>query len=189
MRPSAALLLFFTTLSAADIQIFYSVIQSTLAAQAFTQDGRLYVRGKPGNCTYAFLENPAVTGQDGRLLVKAKFTGRSASSFLGFCVGLGDSFDLAIAAVPYYQDGLLKLREVKVESRGRETYYSRRVRSVLQDSLTRQFQYPVNDTAKKLLEDNTTKGPARQLSKFQVAQVRVTPEALVLSVDFTLTVK
>jgi len=73
----------------ADIQIYYSVIQSSLANQAFTQDGRLYLKGKPQACTFAFLENPAVTGQNGKLHVTAKFTGRSAGSVLGFCVGGG----------------------------------------------------------------------------------------------------
>ena len=175
--------------TAADIQIYYSVIQSNLASQAFTQDGRLYVRGKPGNCTYTFLEKPNVTGENGRLHVTARFTGRSAGSILGFCVGVGDSFDLAIAATPYYLDGFLRLKDVRVESRGRDTYYGRRVRTVLQDSLSKQFQYPVGDTAKKLLEDSKDQTHKRELSRFQVAQVRVTPEALVLSVDFTLAVK
>ena len=38
-------------------------------------------------------------GENGRLILQARFTGRSALNVFGQCVGLGDSFDVHITAL------------------------------------------------------------------------------------------
>ena len=45
----------------------------------FTDDGRRYVRGnRDAKCSYAWLEKPQIGGYEGKLIVRARFTGRSA---------------------------------------------------------------------------------------------------------------
>ncbi len=97
-----------------ELRIHYSALQRILAEQMFTQDGRQYVRGTPkARCNYAYLEHPDVHGDaQGRLKVEARFSGRSAIDFFGRCVGLGDSFDLSITAVPYYENGAIRFKDV-----------------------------------------------------------------------------
>jgi len=45
----------------------------------------------------------------------------------GKCIGLGDSFEASITALPYYQDGVLRLKDVRVVGKGRDGFYIRRV--------------------------------------------------------------
>jgi hypothetical protein len=105
-------------------------------------------------------------------------------------VGLGDAFDVVITGIPQYHDGNIRLQEVKVESGGKTGYYIRRVCQVMQASLARDFRYPLEPDAQRILED-TGNQPAyrRQLRNFKVPAIRVTQEALVLTLDFELTVK
>jgi hypothetical protein len=196
--PSRALLLLLslTCARAADIEIHYTAIRKILAQEVFTQDGRRYVKGSPAaKCSFAYLENPELHGENGSLILKARFTGRSAVGVFGRCIGLGDSFDVYITALPYYHNQAIGLKDVHVESRTpagapRNTYYVRRVCAALGESLRKQFEYRVGDQAKRLLEQTAPQAAYRQeLLDFSVPQIRVMPDALIVTVDFRLAVK
>jgi hypothetical protein len=176
---------------AAELRIQYSAIGKVLAQQVFTQEGRKYVRGtREQRCNFAYLEHPEISGSNGRLTIRAHFTGRSARNFFGKCVGLGDSFDVQIGAVPYYHDGVIGLKDVRVDSVNKDGVYIRLVRSALAYSLAAEFGYRVLDDAKKVLE--ARRDPlqiTQELGRFTVQAIQVSGDALVLSVDFSLTVK
>jgi hypothetical protein len=190
------LLLFLSHMRAAELEIHYSAIQKILAQEVFTQDGRRYVRGNPAaKCSFAYLEHPELRGDNGKLSLKARFTGRSALDVFGRCIGMGDSFDVYIAAVPYYHNESIGLTDVRVEGRAahgepRNGYYVRRVCAALGDTLRRQFQYRVKDQARRILEQTAPEAAYRQeLLDFSVPQIRVMPDALIVTVDFRLAVK
>ena len=177
--------------SAVELHIQFGALERMLGEQVFTQEGRRYVHGSKANkCNFAYLEKPQVRGEGGRLRMKARFTGRSALNLVGQCVGLGDAFDLVITATPVYKNGALSLQGVKVTSEGKSGYYIRRVSEAMQASLAKDFQYGLEGEARKLLESAGAQGGyVREARKFNVPDVRVTSDALVLTVDFELTVK
>jgi hypothetical protein len=145
---------------------------------------------KTDKCNFAYLEKPQVRGEGGRLRMKARFTGRTALNVVGQCVGLGDAFDVVIAAMPVYKNGALGLQEVKVTSEGKSGYYIRRVCEAMQTSLAKEFKYPLEAEARKMVEEGGAQpGYKRDVRKFTVPDIRVTDDALVLQVDFELTVK
>ena len=162
-----------------------------LTDQVFSQEGRRYVHGsKAAKCNFAYLEKPHVRGQGNLLLITAHFTGRSALNFAGQCVGLGDAFDLVITALPVYKNGAIGLQEVKVVSAGKSGYYIRKVCEAMQASLSKDFTYPLQSESQKLLEAPSAQpGFKREVRKFTVPDVRVSSDALVLQLDFELTVK
>lgn len=162
-----------------------------LSQTVFTQDGRRYVHNDRSNkCNFAYLEKPQVRGDSGKLRIRARFTGRSALNLAGQCVGLGDAFDLSILATPQYRDGNLVLANITVASDGKSGYYIRRVCAAMSASLSRDFRYPIAPEFQKVLEDPSIQ-PAypRQLRHFQISEIRVSPDELVLVIDFELTVK
>jgi hypothetical protein len=195
-RAFALLLLSVSGARAAELEIHYTAIQKILAQEVFTQDGRRYVRGGPAaKCSFAYLEHPELRGDNGRLVLKARFTGRSALDVFGRCIGLGDSFDVYITALPYYHNQSIGLKDVRVEGRApqgapRTGYYVRRVCAALGDSLRKQFEYGVGEQAKRLLEQTAPGAVYRQeLLDFSVPQIRVMPDTLIVTLDFRLAVK
>jgi hypothetical protein len=188
MRTLAALLLCLIPVRAAEIELRYTALERILAAQMFTQDGRHYVRGsKASRCQFAYLENPRIDNDGGKLRVRARFSGRSAVDVLGGCVGLGDSFDLAIAATPYPREASIVLREVNVTS-AKDSYYIRRVRAALAQSIARDFKIELHDQAKKLFEQSGAVYH-QDLASFHLSEIRLTPEAMVLVIEFRVVVQ
>ena len=191
MRRLVLLLLLAIQARAVEIHIQFGALERMLAEQVFTQEGRRYVRGtNRDKCNFAYLEKPQVRGDGGRLRIRAHFTGRSALNLMGQCVGLGDAFDALITAVPVYKGGAVGLQEVKVISDGKSGYYIRKVCEAMQASLARDFKYQLEHDAQFLLEGpGGTPQYKREVRKFNVPEIRVTDDALVLVVDFEMTVK
>ena len=190
----ALLLLFRMQAWSAELELRYAAIERVIADQLFSQEGRLYVRGnKATRCKFAYLESPHVGASDGRLRVSARFSGRTAFDMMGGCVGLGDSFDFTLIAAPVVKNGALTFKDVNV-STPRESFYIRRVRQALTASFARDFKIEVRDQARHLLEQPAAQAPAKplyrqELASFDLRDVRVQPDALVLVMDFRLVVK
>jgi hypothetical protein len=191
MRALILLLAVASTANAVEIHIQFGALERLLGETVFTQEGRRYVRGaKADKCNFAYLEKPEVKSDGERLRIKAHFTGRSALNVIGQCVGLGDAFDAVITAVPVYRKGALGLQEVRVVSGGKTSYYIRKVCEAMQASLAHDFTYPLESNTQALLESpGPTPQYKRSVRKFDVPEIRVTSEALVLVVDFEMTVK
>lgn len=180
-----------TPAPAVELQFYFSALQRILSEQWFTQDGRLYVRGDRRNqCNFAFLERPVISTAGDLLRIDAHFSGRSAQSFFGRCIGMADSFDVQIVARPQYRDGSLALSNVHVESPGRDSFYVRRVRASMADSLNKQFKYNLAADAKRILEEPKPNSPIRQeLRQFDVREIRVLPDSVIFVLDFRLAVR
>src|ERR1035438_6403917 len=98
---------------AVELQVQFGALERMVAEAVFTQEGRRYVyHDKTNRCSFAYLEKPQIQGVDGRLRIRAKFTGRSALNMFGQCVGLGDAFFVVVTATPQYHDGNLVLKDV-----------------------------------------------------------------------------
>ena len=177
--------------SAVELHIQFGALERMLTEQVFSQEGRRYVRGSKANkCNFAYLEKPQVRGAAGLLRIKARFTGRSALNLVGQCVGLGDAFDVVITAIPIFQRGAIGLQQVKVASEGKNGYYIRKVCEAMQASLARDFKYPLEAEAQRMLEDPAAvPGYKREVRKLSVPDIKVTDDALVVTVDFEMIVK
>ncbi len=193
MRAEAtAIVLLFLTVApclAADIELRFDTLERIIADQVFTQDGRKYVRGTPATkCQFAYLEKPRIGADNGLLRVTALFSGRTAFDVFGGCIGLGDSFDLTIAAAPTVRNGAIGFKDVKITT-AKDSYYIRRVRSALIRAFAKDVKIEVKDQARKILEQ-TREGASykAELASFDLTGVRVTPDSLVLVVEFRLVV-
>jgi len=174
----------------ADLEIRYSALERMVAGQMFTQEGRRYVRGnQAAKCQYAYLEAPKLSPAGGRLQVSARFSGRSAMDLFSRCVGMGDSFNVTITAVPVPRKGAIAFQDTQV-STAKDSYYIRRVRTAMMRTFDHDFKIEIRDQARRLLEQPTTGGVYQQeLKDLDLNAIRVTPDALVLVVDFKLVVK
>jgi hypothetical protein len=191
VKRAALLLALAANARAVEVHLQFGALERMLSEQVFTQDGRRYVHGSKDNkCNFAYLEKPQVRGENGRLRMKARFSGRTALNLAGQCVGVGDAFDVIILALPIYKNGFVGLQEVKVTSDGKTGYYIRRVCDAMEASLSRDFKYALERDAQILLENPVAQpNYKREMRRFQAPEIRVTSDALVLQVDFELTIK
>lgn len=174
---------------AADIELRFDALERIIAEQVFTQEGRKYVRGTPATkCQFAYLEAPHIGAENGLLRVSARFSGRAAFDVHVGCIGLGDSFELTIVAAPVVREGAMGFKDVKVTTT-KDSYYIRRVRSALTQSFSKDVKIEVKDQARKILEQQKEGASYKvELASFNLTDVRITPESLVLVIDFRLVV-
>jgi len=190
-RALLVILSFCAQARAVELHLQFGALERMIADAVFTQDGRRYVHNDRSNkCNFAYLEKPQIQGADGRLRIRARFTGRSALNVIGQCVGLGDAFTVVMLATPQYRNGNIVLQNVTATSEGKTGIYIRRVCGLLGASLERDFKYPLASEAKRILEDASAQpGYQRELRDFQVPSIRVADDALVIQTDFALIVK
>jgi len=191
MLRFVALIALATQAFSADLEIRYSALERMVAAQMFTQEGRRYVRGnRTAKCQYAYLEAPKLSAANGRLQVTARFSGSSALDLFSRCVGMGDSFNLTVSALPVPRKGAIGFEDAQV-STPKDSYYIRRVRTAMSQSFDKDFKIDIRDQARRLLEQPASPNPTYQqeLKDLDLTGIRVTPDALVLVVDFKLVVK
>ena len=191
MLRFVALIALATQAFSADLEIRYSALERMVAAQMFTQEGRRYVRGnRTAKCQYAYLEAPKLSAANGRLQVTARFSGSSALDLFSRCVGMGDSFNLTVSALPVPRKGAIGFEDAQV-STPKDSYYIRRVRTAMTQSFDKDFKIDIRDQARRLLEQPASPNPTYQqeLQDLDLTGIRVTPDALVLVIDFKLIVK
>ncbi|MBL8240104.1 MAG: hypothetical protein JNM66_21970 [Bryobacterales bacterium] len=174
-----------------ELHLTFGVLQKVVGAQVFTEDGRKYVKGsKDKRCSFAYLENPRVGEADGRLLVRARFSGRSALNVLGQCVGVGDSFDVVVRMTPYTDRSLLRLRDVEVTSDGKRGIYARAVCKALAETIPRVLVYDFAPDFKRALEADQPGVPFKKsVDNLSVQSMSVSKEALVLQLGLKLTLR
>ena len=185
----SSVLLFAVPALAADLELRFTALERMIAEQMFTQEGKRYVKGNATTkCQFAYLESPKLGADADRLKITARFSGRTALDMFGKCVGLGDSFDLTLTALPVPKDGAIALENVKV-STAKDSYYIRLVRAALEQSFHKEFKVEVREQARKLLEQAGSGAYGREMSGFDLNGVRVVANALVLVVEFKLVIK
>jgi hypothetical protein len=173
----------------AELELRFTALERILAEQVFTQDGRHYVRGnRSSRCQFAYLEKPHLDSDGARLRVAARFSGRSAIDVLGGCVGLGDSFDLVMTASPVVRAGAVALDDVKITTT-RDSYYIRRVRAALSRSISKELKIEIRDQARKILEQPGGGSLQAELAAFDLNEIRIKSDALVLVIEFRMVIK
>jgi hypothetical protein len=173
-----------------ELRIEFPALERMLASQVFTQDGRKYVKGKTDDaCNYAYLENPKVGVEKGRLRIQSKFGGRTGFKLVK-CLSIADLFDVTILATPQYKDGFVVFKDVMVESYGKDTFYRRAIRTRMAGAMESTFRYPLSAEVKRILEQTRASKDYQQLlSNFHVTSIWVALDAIVLQLQFRLTVR
>ena len=182
-------LLFCTLISlpivAIEMEIRFPLLEKQLSQQLFTNDGKRYVKGNFQNkCNFAYLAEPHFGSREGKLLIKAKFTGRSSMSFFGKCLGFGDSFAFEVLSDLTTKDGTLLLLSPKIKGLSSDTFYSRQVLRALQGSIGEAIRYPIREELRKLLVAGTSGSPYKiTISRLEIRGIQILPESLLVDVD------
>jgi hypothetical protein len=171
---------------ALELEIRFPILERNLSKELFTQDGKRYVKGTPqSKCNFAYLANPQFGSRDGKLWIRAKFTGRSSLDVFGKCVGFGDSFDFEVLSNLTTKDGTLLLADPTVKVlKAKDSYYSRQVEKALQRSIGDAVKYPIREEIRKLLAAASAASPYRvTIGKVEIRQMTILKDSLLLDVD------
>ena len=174
---------------ALEVTIPYSMVQKEVERQMFTE-GRSYLSGdKASTCDYAYLENPSVFPQDGRLALQARFNGKAGKEVLGKCVGIGKSFDIVITGLPVYSEGLLRFSEARIQFKNTvaDAMFGKLLEGFAQD-LERDLTFPLQADVQQLSQA-LSQGAGHyilRVEKFTVTAIDVLADAIHLQIATTV---
>jgi len=178
-------LLLILALNAIEIEIRFPLFEKQLSQQMFTQDGRKYVKGTPRTkCNFAYLAEPHFSSREGKLLIQARFTGKSSMDLFGKCVGFGDSFGFEILSGLTTKEGALLLDQPTVKILSKDSFYSRQVLKALQKNIGEAIRYPIRDEMRKLLANGSASAPYKvTIPKLEIRNIQILKDSLLVDVD------
>jgi hypothetical protein len=176
--------------AAADIEISYTSLERIIVERMMTEGGRYYMEGTPSDtCQYAFVQEPKVDSEGGRLRIRVLFAG-SAGKLVGErCVGLGDNFDLEVTGVPTYSEGVFFLDALKIQAP--DTAYFKIVAPLIEKSMAEKLRYPLRerlDYAASWVSSNTSSGKI-SLDSLQIEEIEVGEASIRIVGAFKATLK
>jgi len=131
--------------AALTLELEHQALERLLATRLMADGGRLYLDGSAQTpCRYAFVQEPRVDAEAGRLRVRFVFSGRQGADVKGRCVGPGANFDLLLSGVPRYADGEILLDELRLEAPG-EPFFAV-VKPLLESQLASRLRVPLQNT-------------------------------------------
>lgn len=109
-----------STAAAGSLEISYASLERILLEHSLTEGGRRYFEGGPSDtCNYAFIQEPHVSAEGGRLQVQFLFAGSIGKQVGERCVGSGDNFPIVVSGVPHYAEGEIFLDDMRIDGESR----------------------------------------------------------------------
>ncbi len=180
---------FSSTARAADVTVSCAALERLVWQVLLTEGGRGYFEGGPDDtCRYAFVQEPKVSGVDGRLRIRFLFSGRAGAQVGGRCVGPGDTFDLVVSGVPALSGGELVFEDLKVEAP--DTVYFRLVSGLVESQLRQRLRYPLKQDLDRVAATRAAPaGFAMSVDDLEMSRVRIDADALRFSLDLGLSIR
>ncbi len=164
---------------AADITMHASAIDTALRTELFKNEGRYVLSGNPRTCAYAYLEKPATTLRDGRMLLRMYFAAKAAIQQGSNCMGRGEEFWLAVSGRPFFKGDNLSIDDIRLEE-GKEAY-----RPMLEQFLSSYVLNAINfNVRQELLKILTNAKTAYQVSIPRLDLQKAIAENNMLRVNF-----
>ncbi|WP_431258425.1 hypothetical protein ACQ86G_28600 [Roseateles chitinivorans] len=96
----------------AEIVLEQSAVQSLLIEGLFKEEGRLYLQ--KGAC-YAYLEDPKVSLQNGRVVIRVHLSSKLGVPSGRDCLGVALASGATVSAAPVAQGHVVRLTEIRVD--------------------------------------------------------------------------
>ena len=188
--PFFCLLMSLLTLNARaiELKISSSALEHTLKEQLFNApDGRYYLRGDRKSACFVYLDQPSVSFQNDRVVVRVNTHSRLGAGVLGKCVGVSFNSPVDVSLIPQSENETIGFRDAKVErfSGSRELDFL--LVPFLQRKLPASMSVNAADLLRPLLaRSKDTTGYSMVLDSLKIHSMLVSANQLVVDLDSAL---
>jgi len=185
MAAVAALAPALPTAAASTLSLGPRGVQSLVAEQLFTREGRWYLIDDGGVC-YTYLESPHVRLASDRLVLKAHMVSRLGQRFGNNCVGADLASNVTVSGKVRGSDHQLILDDIRVDRVEDEAARNalNLAMQVQPDSIPRAAQIDVLESLRK--QPFAAGGFAVHLDQIHIASITMRNDTLVIQFDMSL---
>jgi hypothetical protein len=177
---------------AVELHVGIDAIERTLRQQVFnTPDGRFYLKGDATwTCGAVYVEDPHLSGKDGRVFVQIKTHAQPGKMIMGKCVGLTLAPNIAVSALPVAEGETIGYGDVRLERASDQPELNFLLKPFLSKKLPSGMKVNAADLLRKALSDSTAKsGYKVALDKLTIRSVQVQGNDVVVDIDGALSVR
>jgi hypothetical protein len=180
-----------THCGAVELKVSREALERTLIQQLFNgPNGRYYLKGNEQKACSTYAENPRLSFQGDRILIKVKIHARLGKAVGGACLGVTLAPTVEVSVAPEGESENIGFRDARVEKGSDRRELDFLLTPFLQRQVPSAMKVNAADVLRKAIAGSTAStGYKLTLEKLRVHSMQIQDDALMVDVDGTLSVK
>ncbi len=176
---------------AVEMRVSRDAIERTLKQQLFGgAQGRYYLKGTPQSPCFTYAEDPKLTFDQDRIVVRVKTHSRLGTAVHGACIGLPLSMPAQVSLAPDAEGETIGFRDARLDSVSAQKELNFLLAPFLSHQVPSNMKVNAADLLRKALEGSTaSSGYKITLDRLKIHSIQIDGDSLVVDVDGDLSVK
>ena len=177
--------------AAVELRVSRNALERTLRQQLFGgPEGRYYLKGSAQSACFVYAENPQISFNGDRIMVRVKTHARIGTAVHGTCLGLSLSPESEVSMAPDGDGETVGFRDARLERVSERKELNFLLAPFLSRTVPSNMKVNAAELLRKALEGSTaTSGYKVTLDRLKIHSIQVNGDDLVVDVDGGLSVK
>ncbi len=176
---------------AVELTVSKQALERTLKQQLFNgPDGRYYLKGGPHSACFISTEDPHLSFEQGRIVVRVKTVARLGTAVGGACLGVGMTLPAEVSLAPDAEGETIGFRDAQLDRVSDQKEINFVLAPFLRAQVPKSMKVNATDLLRKALEGSTaSSGYKVSLDRLKIHSVQIEGDKLVVDADGDLSVE
>jgi hypothetical protein len=176
---------------AVELTVSRQALERTLKQQLFSgPDGRYYLKGNPHSACFISTEDPHLSFEQGRIVVRVKTVARLGTPVAGACLGVSLTLPAEVSLAPDAEGETIGFRDAQLDRISDQKEINFVLAPFLRGQVPKSMKVNATDLLRKALEGSTaSSGYKVSLERLKIHSVQIEGDKLVVDADGDLSVE
>jgi len=174
-----------------ELTVSRQVLERTLKQQLFSgPDGRYYLKGNPHSACFISTEDPHLSFEQGRIVVRVKTVARLGTPVGGTCLGVSLTLPAEVSLAPDAEGETIGFRDAQLDKISDRKEINFVLAPFLRGQVPKSMKVNATELLRKALEGSTAAtGYKVSLDRLKIHSVQIEGDKLVVDADGDLSVE
>jgi hypothetical protein len=174
-----------------ELTVSRQALERTLKQQLFSgPDGRFYLKGSPHSACFISTEDPHLSFDQGRIVVRVKTVARLGTPVGGTCLGVSLTLPAEVSLAPDAEGETIGFRDAQLDKVSDRKEINFVLSPFLRGQVPKSMKMNAADLLRKALEGSTAStGYKVSLDRMKIQSVQIEGDKLVVDADGDLSVE
>jgi len=174
-----------------ELTVSRQALERTLKQQLFSgPDGRYYLKGNPHSACFIATQDPHLSFEQGRIVVRVKTVARMGTAVGGACLGVSLTLSAEVSLAPDAEGETIGFRDAQLDKISDRKEINFVLAPFLRGQLPKSMKMNAADLLRKALEGSTaSSGYKVNLERLKIHSVQIEGDKLVVDADGDLSVE
>jgi len=174
-----------------ELTVSRQALERTLKQQLFSgPDGRYFLKGNPHSACFISTEDPHLSFEQGRIVVRVKTVARLGTPVAGACLGVNLTLPAEVSLAPDAEGETIGFRDAQLDKISDRKEINFVLAPFLRGQVPKSMKVNATDLLRKALEGSTaSSGYKVSLDRLKIHSVQIEGDKLVVDADGDLSVE